>query len=286
MKTPQLQHKDEINLSVNVKNDLLYDNQQPSSELGEGSETIPVMGSSKEICEIADKFIRIYALVDPRDDRVRYVGKTIRTLEQRLYFHFYSLRREKNKRCSWMKSLLKQDLKPNIILLEEFPYRKDWFDREIYWIAYYRSLFSDLLNMTDGGDGNNNQVFSKEAIEKRAARLRGVPCKEETKLKIAKAHKGKRNSEIHNYNTREGIIKLQGRPILQFTKDNIFIKEWRCTTDACKDLKLGTDYRHAASGISAVLRKLKHTAYGYIWKYKFEDIVQSTKKLDGSNEVT
>lgn len=43
-----------------------------------------------------------------------------------------------------------------------------------------------LTNLTDGGDGNQNQHFSKETIELRASKIRGIPRDEETKKKFLK----------------------------------------------------------------------------------------------------
>jgi hypothetical protein len=52
-----------------------------------------------------------------------------------------------------------------------------------------------LTNLTDGGDGNQNQKFSKESIEKRASKIRGIPRSEETKQKISQALTGIVRSE-------------------------------------------------------------------------------------------
>src|SRR5580692_2736393 len=59
---------------------------------------------------------RIYALVDPRDSRVRYVGVTSRTLADRLRFH---LEKPTNARTrAWFSDLARAGLRPYISLLE------------------------------------------------------------------------------------------------------------------------------------------------------------------------
>ncbi len=50
--------------------------------------------------------------------------------------------------------------------------------------------------------------------------------------------------------------------IEQYTKDNIFIREWESINDATEFLKL------KSSSISNVLKGTANTASGYIWKYK------------------
>ena len=62
-----------------------------------------------------------------------------------------------------------------------------------------------------------------------------------------------------NYGTRNDKIK---KPILQFTLDGEFIKEWPSTTDVGKEF---------IKGINHCLRGRQKTAYNYIWKYKEED---------------
>lgn len=64
----------------------------------------------------------------------------------------------------------------------------------------------NLTNLTDGGDGNKNQKFSKESIELRASKIRNIPRTEETKLKISTSLTGIKRSEetkekLRNYST-------------------------------------------------------------------------------------
>jgi hypothetical protein len=45
--------------------------------------------------------------------------------------------------------------------------------------------------MTDGGDGNNNQIFSQETIEKRRLKLIGQRRTPEQKKRMSDAAKGR-----------------------------------------------------------------------------------------------
>tara|TARA_R110002111_G_scaffold83877_2_gene131624 strand:- start:107 stop:610 length:504 start_codon:yes stop_codon:yes gene_type:complete len=86
----------------------------------------------------------------------------------------------------WIKSLLNENLKPVIEIIEETN-ELYWANREKYWIRYYRNLNCKLCNLTDGGESNNGYVYSEELKEiRRQARL-GWVIPEETKNKISKS---------------------------------------------------------------------------------------------------
>lgn len=122
----------------------------------------------------------IYGLVDPDSNKIRYVGKTSSTIERRLLEHIndaISIMNKKgkkkiNKRYSWIISLLKNNQKPTIKLLEEV--ENDGNERECYWIA----TLPNLTNMTKGGDGGDTNSgkkfgpFSTDIINKISAATR------------------------------------------------------------------------------------------------------------------
>lgn len=57
--------------------------------------------------------------------------------------------------------------------------------------------------------------------------------------------------------------KTTGKPVLQYTLDNTFIKEYESCAQANRELgKVGS------TGIAKCARGERPTAYGYIWKYK------------------
>ena len=74
-----------------------------------------------------------------------------------------------------------------------------------------------------------------------------------------------------NYGTgtrRRQLANTNGKcskPVLQYSLDGTFIKEWKSTMDV--ERNLGFDNSH----ISACCRNIRKTAYGYIWKYKNEE---------------
>ena len=77
----------------------------------------------------------------------------------------------------------------------------------------------------------------------------------------------------YNVNYGTGIRRCQlsntngkcSKPVLQYTLDGTFIKEWKSTMDVQRNLGF------AQSNISACCRNIRKTAYGYLWKYKKEE---------------
>jgi ribosomal protein L25 (general stress protein Ctc) len=147
--------------------------------------------------------LSIYALIDPRSGRVRYVGITKLRLEQRLAEHLKTARSGKPfPVCRWLRILLSLDLIPRCELLEQ---TTDPL-RECTWIALYRSEQPDLLNCTGGGEGlfdpspevrlklsqaNKGRLFSAAHRQKLSLAKQGTTHTPEARLKIATAHKGK-----------------------------------------------------------------------------------------------
>jgi hypothetical protein len=65
----------------------------------------------------------------------------------------------------WVKSLVAQGLKPEIVVFEEHIDLKDLNDSECFWIEYWRFLGACLKNTLDGGEG----WFSKHSTKTRIA---------------------------------------------------------------------------------------------------------------------
>ena len=92
---------------------------------------------------------------------------------------------------------------------------------------------------------------------------------EETKQKISKARKGKYKGENNpmygkpkSEETKEKISKAISKPILQFTLDDVFIREWQSATQAEKELG------YCSGCIGKCCNGKVKTSNGYIWRYK------------------
>ena len=99
----------------------------------------------------AVKLDKIYKLIDPRNNSIRYIGLTSKTLDARLSKHLADAKtNKKTHKCNWIRSLISNDITPIIRLIEECS-ENESKEREIYWISYYGR--ENLVNGTNGGDG-------------------------------------------------------------------------------------------------------------------------------------
>lgn len=88
----------------------------------------------------------IYALVDPRDDTIRYIGRTIQK-KVRLQQHLNEVNINKEK-DRWLKELKKQGLAPKMETLETLECRESEAEkRERQWIRHLLSIGTPLTNI-------------------------------------------------------------------------------------------------------------------------------------------
>ena len=123
----------------------------------------------------------IYALVDPRDGDIRYVGWTSQTLAQRYKSHLaYKSRAHRSK---WIRALKRDGPRPIMRLLHAVPLA-DGPRAEIYWIQFHRDLGCRLVNLTEGGDGAPGVKPSAETRAKMHAAHLGKQPTDETRRKL------------------------------------------------------------------------------------------------------
>ena len=74
------------------------------------------------------------------------------------------------------------------------------------------------------------------------------------------------NDKTHNYlnnlqwiTNRDNSRKSNNKPILQYSLDGEFIREWKCANDVGREVQ---------SNICQCLKGKYKSSYGYIWKYK------------------
>lgn len=122
--------------------------------------------------------ISIYKLYDPREPNiVRYIGKTVKKLSNRLQEHITESKGFLNNtyKNRWIKSLLNNNIFPKIELVE-IATADNWQEREKYLIAFYKTFTNKLTNLAEGGEGM------------------GIPSSE-TRRKLSISHKGRKLSE-------------------------------------------------------------------------------------------
>ena len=199
--------------------------------------------------------VKIYELRDPTITEtsyaksVRYIGKTIRSLDVRLYEHIRdSLTRSHHRvyRFNWIKSLLKKGYKPTIHLIEEIVGFEKGHQVEQYWIKEFKEYGCRLTNLTDGGSGALGYIPS-ETIRKKTS----IRNKEDWK-------KGKYNH-----------IKVG--PVLRFSIDGTFIAEYQSVSDAARSINA-----KPASVTNVIAKRAKHLR-GNLFVLNIEDLIIPTK---------
>lgn len=132
----------------------------------------------------------IYVLIDPRDNAIRYVGKSDDP-QHRLGVHMSEREKVAPHKSRWVAQLKKLGLRPLIYVIEEVPQEK-WQEREIYWIDFFRdTLGCDLTNIAAGGIG---VTLPPESRAKIADALRGKKLPPEHVEKIAAGNRGKKRT--------------------------------------------------------------------------------------------
>lgn len=104
----------------------------------------------------------IYALVDPRNNQIRYIGKTTNP-KNRLSGHITECKKDNvnHYRAMWIKSLLKENLKPSIKFLKICAL-SEFSKYEAEYINLYKN--DKLTNSDETGQGNVNRV--KDVIDR------------------------------------------------------------------------------------------------------------------------
>lgn len=156
------------------------------------------------------KPVFIYALRDPRNSQIRYIGKTIQNPRDRLAAHIRQAKREnKSHRDRWILQVLADGKKPTYEIVEEAT-DDNWEDREKYWISCY----DNLTNETNGGEGLHGHKFSKSHKQKLSQALQGntrwlgKKHTNKTKAKMSKSMQGENNPNYGKTFSKEYRKKL------------------------------------------------------------------------------
>ena len=111
----------------------------------------------------------IYALIDPTTDKIRYIGKS-NNPKQRLLRHIKDVYKTISYKNSWLRSLLSNNLYPELFILDEVSY-EEWQFWEQHYISLYKYYGYTLTNMTIGGEsGNNNKESLLKMVRTRKSR--------------------------------------------------------------------------------------------------------------------
>ncbi len=161
-------------------------------------------------------------------------------------------------------------------------------------IRHYKNLRISY-NITDGGEGTYGWIPSNSTKSKISSSLKGRVITKEHRAKISKALRGREVKREHieklrqiNLNrvvleetkqklrevnlgkklsneTKRKIGLISAKPVLQFSLNGEFIREWESASEAARSLG-----KNISSSITHCCNKRANynTAYGYKWEYK------------------
>jgi len=136
---------------------------------------------------------------------------------------------------------------------------------EMYYINQYKSCGFNLLNQTEGGEGSIGYKHTEQSLLLMSKKGKGRFLGSKNP-NFGKGCFGERNGAFGK-DRRHLCLKAAAaneKKVLQYSKDGVFIQEYKSATDAGNKLNI------CISGISSCClgRKCYATAGGYIWKHK------------------
>lgn len=110
----------------------------------------------------------VYGIKDPRNDELRYVGKTVNNIEVRLHQHLSSNQLKKDcAKNNWLKEILAANQRPIIYVIEECQNEAELSCKEQYWIKQHLQQGYKLTNiMSANPSRNNGALYSRLRAEK------------------------------------------------------------------------------------------------------------------------
>lgn len=149
----------------------------------------------------------IYGLYDPREqDKIEYVGKA-NDIKQRLKDHISGARPGKfykSKKNNWIKSLLEQGIKPEVLLIAVV--RMDqWKENECSYIEKYKKLNLNLKNDPKNLGGEGISYLTPEERSKKAMFGENNPFYNKTHTE--EARRILREKGLEFFKTPDGIVR-------------------------------------------------------------------------------
>lgn len=234
-----------------------------------------------------EKLVYIYALEYP-EGNIRYIGKTV-NLRRRYKRHIREARKcTSSHKLAWIRSILNENDLPYVSILDKVPL-VEWEYWERYYIQKAKEDGYDLVNSTNGGDGNSNPSKAvRDKISKSLKKyyenaetwnkgLRGISSgypkgkKRTEKDRLANSNRKKEYFKTHEpwnkdilkppVSDYKGRENLNTKHIYQCDLDGKILREWVSVSVAYHTLGFGR------KGITRCLKGIRKSAYGFIWKY-------------------
>ena len=154
----------------------------------------------------------IYALADPRDGAIRYIGQTEKP-STRLQQHRNPTPKSKAPVAWWVRKLKALGLRPFMLPLFSIEHIEDADEAERVWISTFRQLGFRLLNYDNGGQDGRRGIKGRKHTEEWKAAMRGrVPWNKGKKMPVAAiaamsaAARGRKQLPAHIEARRLGML--------------------------------------------------------------------------------
>lgn len=162
----------------------------------------------------------MYGLIDPYTQCLRYIGFTDNPKRRLREHHRASRLTAKTYKNNWIKFLLLNGKRAEMIVLEDCWTNEELPLAEVELIAYYKSIGCDLINGTPGGDGlpkgfkHSEETRKKMSLSHKGHQVwnKGLRTSEETLKKISESLKGRKawnKNKSHRLETRLKMSQAQ-----------------------------------------------------------------------------
>lgn len=156
-----------------------------------------------------DQMCHIYALLDPRNRLLRYIGKSVRPY-QRLQNHWGQAPSNCH-RSHWLEELKREKAgRPLLVILESVPPNRSWQTAEKDWISRLQKLGCRLVNNTSGGDGVCS--LPPETRQRMRQVWLGRKHRPETLAKLSAASRGRKQSAASKAKRIATLKAVEHRP--------------------------------------------------------------------------
>ncbi len=174
------------------------------------------------------------------------------SLDKRLNQHIQE-GKSKTYKQKWIKSLLKKELRPSIVLVSKAD-ESNWIELERFFIKLFRDKGFKLTNIADGGEGGGSKGYKHTeewklmASKRMTIRMKENPFDAKFYKELSE-RKRKRITRIDNKGneTTFNSVVDAARELIHLQKDNSIKK--------------------TSTNISNCLNNRAKTAWGYVWKY-------------------
>jgi hypothetical protein len=188
---------------------------------------------TKEISKLANSKHKnrmvVYALVDPIESIIRYVGKTEVCYEKRFKNHLINNKNSKTAKYFWINKLKNKKTKPIIRILSVCIKKETLNKKEIFWIKKLNKLGFSLLNGTEGGNGG---VQTADIRKKMSIKQKQYFSNPKNREKLSKIHKERyaKNPELRkktSENKKKHFSNLKNRQLHAALIKRTYTKELR-----------------------------------------------------------